>query len=132
MDVDGTLALHGGHRSPYDWRSAAFDLPNRAVVAVVQALSGYGFAIVYVSGRPESSRDLTAKWLETHVGVAGELHLRPDGDHRKDALVKRELFELHVASRYEVLGVLDDRQQVVEMWRNDLGLTVLQVAPGDF
>jgi hypothetical protein len=28
--------------------------------------------------------------------------------------------------------VLDDRNQVVDMWRNDLGLTCLQVDWGDF
>ena len=31
----------------------------------------------------------------------------------------------------DVYLVVDDRQKVVDMWRN-LGLTVFQVAPGDF
>ena len=33
--------------------------------------------------------------------------------------------------KYNVHFVLDDRQQVVDMWRS-LGLTVFQVAEGDF
>ncbi len=33
--------------------------------------------------------------------------------------------------RYTIKFVLDDRNQVVEFWRS-LGLTVLQVAEGDF
>lgn len=132
VDIDGTLALHEGRRNPYDWRLADQDAPNHSVVAVVQALSSYGFAVVFVSGRPEASRSLTARWIEQHVGVVGELHLRPDGDQRKDSIVKRELFERSIAARFDVLGVLDDRQQVVDMWRNELGLTVLQVGPGDF
>ena len=32
----------------------------------------------------------------------------------------------------EVEGVLDDRDRVVKMWREELGLTCLPVAPGNF
>lgn len=57
--------------------------------------------------------------------------MRPAGDHRRDAIVKRELFDLHIRHQYRVTHVLDDRTQVVQMWRA-LGLTCLQVADGDF
>jgi hypothetical protein len=57
--------------------------------------------------------------------------MRPAGDMRKDAIVKRELFDRHVRDRYDVTCILDDRSQVVDMWRS-LGLTCLQVAPGEF
>jgi hypothetical protein len=67
-----------------------------------------------------------------HIGVAGEaLHMRGRGDHRPDQVVKRELYERRVRPRYTVTAVLDDRAKVVRMWR-ELGLTVLQVADGDF
>ena len=59
------------------------------------------------------------------------LFMRPYGDSRKDSVVKREIFEREIQSRYQVVGVFDDRMQVVRMWR-DLGLTVFQVADGDF
>ncbi|KAB1900519.1 5'-hydroxyl kinase, partial [Micromonospora sp. AMSO31t] len=36
-----------------------------------------------------------------------------------------------IKDRYRVVGVFDDRQQVVRMWRS-LDLTVFQVAEGDF
>lgn len=132
VDLDGTLALHSGHRNPYDWRRAHRDVPNAAVVAVVRALHRDGIAVVYMTGRPEAARDITERWIERHVGVAGPLFLRADGDQRQDAIVKRELFDAHVADRYVVIAVLDDRQQVVDMWRNELGLACFQVAPGDF
>ena len=60
------------------------------------------------------------------------LLMRKDGDNRPDQIVKRELYERHVQGLYEIEGVLDDRDRVVAMWRNDLGLTCLQVAPGAF
>lgn len=57
--------------------------------------------------------------------------MRPAGDSRKDAIVKREIFDQEIRDRWRVIGVFDDRQQVVRMWRA-LGLTVFQVAEGDF
>lgn len=132
VDLDGTLALHRGVRNPYDWRRAGEDKPNKTVITVVRALHAYFTSIVYVSGRPESSRDITTRWLKEHVDVPGPLFLRADADQRKDAVIKREIFSRHIRPKYRVLGVLDDRQQVVDMWRNELGLTCLQVAPGDF
>ncbi|MGH7203736.1 MAG: AAA family ATPase, partial [Candidatus Levyibacteriota bacterium] len=53
-------------------------------------------------------------------------------DFRKDAVVKKELYETHISGKYEVLFVLDDRDQVVEMWRKDLGLPCFQVDYGNF
>ena len=60
------------------------------------------------------------------------LLMRKDGDNRPDQIVKRELYERHVVGLYEVEGVLDDRAKVVRMWRDELGLTCLQVADGNF
>lgn len=57
--------------------------------------------------------------------------MRPAGDSRRDAIVKREIFEEEIRDRWRVVGVFDDRQQVARRWR-ELGLTVSQVAEGDF
>lgn len=131
VDIDGTLALHAG-RDPYDWHSAGGDVPNEPVAAVLRALAASGLAVIYVSGRPEGAREVTERWLADHVGLHGELHLRQELDDRRDALVKREIYETRIRHRYEVVVVLDDRDQVVRMWRDELGLTCLQVAYGDF
>ena len=40
--------------------------------------------------------------------------MRKDGDNRPDQIVKRELYERHVQGLYEIEGVLDDRDRVVE------------------
>lgn len=57
--------------------------------------------------------------------------MRPADDNRDDALVKYELFNKYVRDNYDVLGVFDDRNRVVDMWRR-IGLTCYQVAEGDF
>jgi hypothetical protein len=84
-----------------------------------------------MSGREDICKDLTETWLKTHGLFVGPLFMRKTGDRRKDNIVKRELFDSYIKDKYYVEFVLDDRSQVVAMWR-DLGLTCLQVAPGDF
>ncbi len=70
------------------------------------------------------------KW--THKNEKVILNMREAGDMRKDSIVKKELFDQHIRGKYNVRMVIDDRDQVVDMWRNELGLTCLQVAEGDF
>lgn len=57
--------------------------------------------------------------------------MRPAGNMEKDSVIKRRLYEEHIKGTYNVAYVIDDRNQVVEMWRS-LGLRCLQVANGDF
>jgi predicted kinase len=132
VDVDGTLALRQGPnaRSPYDWHRVGEDLPNPPVVELVEALADHA-TIVVMSGRDECCRADTEAWLTTHVPAWTELHMRPRGDMRRDAIVKRELFETHVAPHWNVIGVIDDRASVIKMWRS-IGLMAAQVADGNF
>lgn len=130
VDIDGTLALMGD-RSPYDLTRVGEDTPNWPVIEAVQAAAADGLHVIYCSGREDTCRDTTQQWLNDHVAIPGPLLMRKAGDRRKDAVVKAELFNEHVRADHDVRYVLDDRQQVVDMWRS-LGLTVFQVARGDF
>lgn len=135
-DIDGTIARMQ-NRKPYDYTKVSTDKPKTDVIEVVNMLwsNGNGYKIVFMSGREgtEQCRRDTLAWIDEHLHVWGyELHMRPEGDFRKDNIVKRELFEKHIRGTYNVLGVFDDRDQVVRMWREELGLTCYQVAPGNF
>lgn len=134
VDIDGTVALKGT-RDPFDMTQVHLDMPNIPVIEVVRALAirNQGDNIIFMSGRSENCREATEEWLGKHVlSQFGALFMRPAGDTRMDAIVKKELFNRHIRQHFWVRGVLDDRQQVVDMWRDVLGLTVLQVARGDF
>ncbi len=101
----------------------------------MKSLHVAGYKIVFFSGRDAVCRAHTISWLNTHFGWHEsdyELSMRPQNDNRKDAIIKQELFEQHILGRYYVEFVVDDRQQVVDMWRRTLGLTCIQVDYGDF
>lgn len=137
VDIDGTLAdMAPCGRGPFEWHRVGEDAPIENVIEIVSALHVQGYRIVFMSGRDEVCREETESWLAEHLidfrdNPQAELHMRPEGDMRKDSEVKAELFWKNVGEKYDVVMVFDDRAQVVEMWR-DMGLTVAQVAPGDF
>lgn len=131
-DLDGTLALFHGKRSPYDASTCEADDVNLPVVGIISAYEVYHLAdILYVSGREDKYREPTERWLKKNLLPTGPLFMRKTGDHRKDWIVKGEIFDAHIRGKYNVEFCLDDRNQVVDFWRS-IGLTCLQVAPGDF
>lgn len=141
FDIDGTLADVRHRRafleqSPPDWKSfhAAMgdDTPNANIVLLYQTLWESGrFDLILVSGRHESSRALTEQWLIWNGMEFGRLLMRRDGDSRADHLIKEELLDQLLAEGRTIAFTVDDRQQVVDMWRRR-GLTCLQCDVGDF
>jgi FMN phosphatase YigB (HAD superfamily) len=88
--------------------------------------------ITLVTGRPEKHRETVFIWISKHLpDLILPLYMRPDGDFRQDAIVKEEIYKNKIEPYYDVLFCLDDRRQVVEMWRRN-GLVCLQCAEGNF
>lgn len=137
FDLDGTLA-DNNHRSPYDLALCGKDHPKEMVIEFLKMLRNKGYKILTVSGRESGTKEdptvyqrITKKWLLDHVGETGEHFQRKQGDSRKDDVVKEEIFWDRIADRYNVKLAVDDRAQVVEMWRR-IGVECWQVAHGDF
>ncbi|QOI67519.1 polynucleotide kinase [Streptomyces phage Beuffert] len=130
VDIDGTLAKMT-KRGPFDWLRVGEDEPIERVIEIVNLYWSAGKKIVVMSGRDSVCREQTIEWLDKHFVPWDALFMRPEKDMRKDSIVKHELFWAHVAPFYNIQTVLDDRKQVVDMWR-EIGLTCFQVAPGDF
>jgi predicted kinase len=134
VDIDGTVAERYD-RSPFDWAKVGQDLPKWSVIQLVKSLKMSGYQIIFFSGRDAVCYPESRAWLQKHFDweeTDFELHMRPANDQRKDSLIKKELFFQHIHQRYYVEMVVDDRQQVVDMWRKELGLTCVQVDYGDF
>ena len=135
VDIDGTIALKG-NRSPFDWSKVGLDSPNKPIIKLVNTLHDAGNIIIFVSGRDSICKEETKKWIDTYFPNVAKwkylLFMRSENDNRKDCIIKKELFENHIRDNYYIEWVLDDRSQTVNTWRNEIGLTTLQCADGDF
>lgn len=130
VDLDGTLA-HMGDRSPYDWKRVGEDTVDESIRTLINLIHDTT-QIIIMSGRDGSCINETSAWLDKHDIRFDMLVMRNPGDMRPDWIVKHELFQEHVAGNYRIRFVLDDRDQVVDLWRNKLGLPTYQVAAGNF
>jgi predicted kinase len=128
-DLDGTLALLNG-RNPYDAASCEDDVLNLPVYEILTRV-GEDKTILLVSGREGKFKPQTERWLKANAVRYDALIMRETGDTRKDSVIKKEIYDTRIKPNYNVQFVLDDRNQVVDMWRSE-GLTCLQVDYGDF
>jgi len=131
FDIDGCLALTDGKRSHYDFTNVSGDIPNRDIVKLVKKLYETTNNIYIVSGREDSCRKETEEWLEKNDIYYIDLYMRKTNDNREDSIIKREIYEAKFKDKLNILGVIDDRDRVVQMWRS-LGITVFQCAYGNF
>lgn len=132
VDIDGTLALHGS-RNPYDTSRYAEDTLEDRLTALTNRLYTHDdtVKVIVMSGRDSAFRQVTEDWLDANGVWFDELHMRTEGDKRRDDAVKLDLFNEHVRDRFNVLASFDDRDRVVHFWRR-LGLLVCQVNYGNF
>jgi predicted kinase len=130
IDIDGTVARMNG-RSPYDYSKVGTDEPIRPVLDLVESMFNFGCNVFFCSGRPDSCRGATEAWLSQHTQIPYTLLMRKSGDSRKDYVVKMEIYKEFIEPGYDVKLVIDDRDQVIALWRS-LGLTCLQADYGNF
>ena len=135
-----------------DWDSfnemCYYDKPYKDVIHILETITYDPEKTYFFSGRSAKYWMHTVDWLETHVDFCeagfnfqGQLFMRKEGDFRDDVEVKREMiknlqirkwnkseatFPLEQVTPDDVLCILDDRQGVVDMWREE-GFRCLQV-----
>jgi tRNA uridine 5-carbamoylmethylation protein Kti12 len=126
LDIDGTLAHMNGKRRPYDWDKVMVDDVDEVIKGISEHYKNT-HSIILLSGRDGESEELTRKWLKKHDVYCDALYMRKAGDGRKDTIVKKEMFLELVHPNYNVEFIVDDRPSVCRMWREEIGLKVLQV-----
>lgn len=129
FDVDGTLAKMNG-RSPYEWDRVDEDLPNKNIIELYNSISNK-IKIIF-TGRDGCCLQKTKDWLNKNNILYDKIFIRPQGNTEKDCIIKKRIYEENIMGKYYVDFVVDDRQQVVDMWRKELGITCLQVDYGNF
>jgi predicted secreted acid phosphatase len=128
-DLDGTLAddrarahfVEVERGRERDWHSyfdaIDEDPPIAASMEILQALRAYGVRIVFLTGRPEFTREKTERWLQAN-GLAGYdlLLMRPEGEARHAGAFKVDEIE-KLRDRYELVCAFEDRIDVAEHLR---------------
>ena len=99
-------------------------------MAIVMILVGFGYKIAIFSGRSARTKDATKDWLHEQDIKFDILKMRPERNFRPDEQLKLEWLN-NMDWKDNVEAVFDDRDKVVNMWR-EIGLTCAQVAPGNF
>lgn len=148
VDLDGTISdsRHREHLAlERQWdefhEKASLDLPKDDVRWLLDFISGnkIGFDpyVVILTGRNERYRPLTEAWLMNNNIHYDELLMRPDRDFTPDHELKPAMLtEFAINAGYQhpvecVLFVLDDRDKVVEAFRN-MGIPCWQVQVGGY
>ncbi len=140
LDTDGTIADCEHRRHHLDSNNWAgffgamhLDTVIEHTRIAVDALRSAGYAIVVVTARPDDAdyRKLTIDWYKNNNIEYDALYMRNSGDYRKDSIVKEEILVQLLEDGWDPVMALDDRDQVVQMWRN-LGIPCMQVNAGDF
>lgn len=142
IDLDGTMC-NIDHRLHYvkhenkkenDWKKFFSEIPGDSVNEWCREIHERFFdsvPIVFCSGRSEEYRGETDNWLKRNGIGYRYLFMRPSADSRSDYIVKENILDFEILPRYNPLFFIDDRKQVVDMWRRR-GFVCLQCAEGDF
>jgi hydroxymethylpyrimidine pyrophosphatase-like HAD family hydrolase len=134
-DLDGTLS-NCQHRMQFlkrkDWDSfnekCKEDRCNENVANIIRNLKNRFTEIYIVTGRSDKYKEETKEWLFLNDISYNKLFMRNAEDKRSDKDVKEEILEKHI-DKSSVWFVIDDRDTVVEMWREN-GLCCLQAQEG--
>lgn len=143
-DLDGTLANceHRRHfvRPPEgvkkDWKSFNAGIPNDTIntwchLIIMSMEDTYNISTVFCTGRDSNQERATREWLEKNTLSRFPLYMRNRQDSRQDYIIKEIILDFELLTRYEPYFFIDDRQQVVDMYRKR-GYTVLQCDVGNF
>lgn len=155
FDLDGTLALcdhrrHHVETEPKNW-DAFFaecdrDTVNEPIARLFRFYRDSPLHRVWVlSGRSgtQETHGKTIEWLVSNDLLPSfnsryspehteRVSLRQYGDRRPDVEVKLEMIRQHGLTPENTEIVFDDRNCMVNAWRNVWGFNCVQVADGDF
>ena len=137
VDLDGTL-VKVGNRSYFDASTAdKVDTPVPHIVDLVQRYMNGNVYVFFVTGRSTKGdgKDATYRQLSNIFPKfesmvfrnRASLHMRKDGDFRKDTLFKGEIYKNFIKGKFNVLFALEDRKQMVDLYRNELKVPCFEV-----
>lgn len=139
VDLDGTLVnvepirhfVEGKKKDFHSFHTASVNCKvNSLVLAEVIKHHNRGLKILVLSGRAEKYRAVSSYWLNTNKVPYDRLLLRDNLDYRPDLTVKAEMY-LGLKVSYEVLGAIDDKEELARYWKDQGIPNVIKVQDGN-
>ena len=81
--------------------------------------SAKGKKVLVVTSRPETQRKSTERFLKENKIPADKVLMRPKKNDKKDAKVKKALYEKDIKGKYAVEKAYDDKHSNVKMFRKE-------------
>lgn len=128
VDIDNTLSLSNDRfnkatkeNGKIDWNIAfndeymILDKPNISMIEISNNFKDKGYEVIILTGRPESTRNVTEKWLDKFNIQYDKLYMRNREDHfMKADLFKKKIYETYI--KEDVICAFDDEQSIIDMW----------------
>jgi hypothetical protein len=128
LDIDNTLAINKRRYSRstlesgevvwdvlYKHENLMLDEPNFCMIELTNWYYNNNYEIVIFTSRPESTRQSTIEWLNTHKVNYHSLHMRSRDHHYiKDVSLKHMMYTNFIKDK--VHCAFDDNQDIIDLW----------------
>lgn len=137
FDMDGTLCdvtsvrhyvLNKAKDYDHFHKGSIWCPPHYDVVNEVHRRKAEGDVILIVTARMERHYYGTRGWLRAHDIPYDAMHMRRNGDHRKDYHVKADILA-QLQLGYTIVAAYDDNPNVINLWR-EAGIPEVIEVPG--
>lgn len=144
VDIDDTISVVGkraklitGKKPNYKkyFETCDQDQPNLTILELVKKMS-VSYEIIFVSERPQSTREKTAQWVTTYFGKGfskASIALANEEDYfnkQKEIIsepeVKKGILQALGLKPDDITLALDNDPKVISMWKK-LGIKTIQV-----
>jgi len=119
VDLGGTLA-HRTNRLKSEYMERFHeDRVDETVRDLVNLINDSGVMVIILTGQRERSRIITEKWLKNNNVKFDLLFMKPN-DIVMDTLDwKKLVYDTQIKGTVDIKFILEDREDTVEMWRNN-------------
>jgi hydroxymethylpyrimidine pyrophosphatase-like HAD family hydrolase len=123
FDIDNTI-LYQTNRSPFDWSDLSGDILIPEMGHLIDVFSKDEFYVILLTGRPESVRTQTEKWLEKNCVNYSELIMKEGNQYEKSYITKEKSL-LEIQKKFKVELVFEDDRKCADMYVRN-GVITLQ------
>jgi predicted kinase len=131
IDLDPVLRWLRDARAQ-DWANIyRRKLPSPAI-ELAKSLHNAGVTIIGVTSLSEKYAPEANVWVNVHVIPGMTLYMHEISDSYRSMMSKHAAYYNYIRPKYDVIGVIGEKEEVVHVWKNISGLPTFNISFGDF